>query len=119
MRSPRGFGKNYFTLTAIQAYASAKRLEQNANRIRIHRENRLQISEEACELDDPPTELLNPIEPLPSQGGLCNCKFARMAHLCLRRNRQPKKLLLSPIHTYSTVSPPALITALPPIRINR
>ncbi len=109
MRSPRGFGKNYFTLSAIQAYASAKRLEQNANRIRIHRENRLQISEEASELDDPPTELLNPIEPLPSQGGLCNCKFARLAHLCLRRNRKPKKLLLSPIHTYSTISPPSFL----------
>jgi len=33
MRSPRGFGKNYFSLVAIQAYASAIRLLQNITRI--------------------------------------------------------------------------------------
>lgn len=108
MRAPRGFGKNYFTLNAIQAYASAHRLGQDAHRIRIRRENRLQIAEEADALDDPPPELLAPIEPLPTQGGLCNCRFARLSHLCLRRNKRPKKLIVSPIHTYSTLSPPAL-----------
>lgn len=108
MRAPRGFGKNYFTLTAIQAYASAERIGQNAHRIRLHRENRLQVSEEAGEIDDPPPGLLTPIEPLPSQGGLCNCRFARLAHLCLRNNPIPKILTVSPIHTYSTLSPPYL-----------
>ncbi len=33
MRSPRGFGKNYFSLVAIQAYASHVRLLQNITRI--------------------------------------------------------------------------------------
>ena len=33
MRSPRGFGKNYFSLVAIQAYASEVRLLQNITRI--------------------------------------------------------------------------------------
>ena len=33
MRSPRGFGKNYFSLVAIQAYASQVRLLQNITRI--------------------------------------------------------------------------------------
>jgi hypothetical protein len=33
MRSPRGFGKNYFSLIAIQAYASEIRLAQNITRI--------------------------------------------------------------------------------------
>lgn len=107
MRAPRGFGKNYFTLNAIQAYASAYRLGQDAHRIRIHRENRLQVSEEAGEIDDPPTELLAPLEPIPSQGGLCNCTFAHLSQLCLRRNKYPKSLLVSPIHTYSALSPPA------------
>lgn len=107
MRAPRGFGKNYFTLGAIQAYASAQRLGQNAHRIRLHRENRLQIADEIAEAGDPPDELLTPIEPLPSQGGLCNCRFARLSRLCLRHNRHPKILVVSPIHTYSTASPPA------------
>ncbi|MCK9371895.1 MAG: hypothetical protein M0P91_01755 [Sulfuricurvum sp.] len=106
MRSPRGFGKNYFTLSAIQAYASAHRLSQNAQRIRLHRENRLQIAEEADAIDDPPPDLLTPIQPLPSQGGLCNCRFARLSHLCLRNHTSAKKLTVSPIHTYSTLSPP-------------
>lgn len=106
MRAPRGFGKNYFTLTAIQAYASAQRIGQIAHRTRLHRENRLQISEEASQIDDPPPELLTPLEPLPSQGGLCNCRFARQSRLCLRDNKHPKTLTTSPIHTYSTLSPP-------------
>lgn len=33
MRAPRGFGKNYFSLSAIQAYASEIRLIQNIHRI--------------------------------------------------------------------------------------
>ncbi|WP_295053081.1 hypothetical protein [Sulfuricurvum sp.] len=33
MRSPRGFGKNYFSLVAIQAYASEVRLLQIINQI--------------------------------------------------------------------------------------
>lgn len=35
MRSPRGFGKNYFSLVAIQAYASEVRLLQNITRIEL------------------------------------------------------------------------------------
>lgn len=35
MRSPRGFGKNYFSLVAIQAYASHARLLQNITRIEL------------------------------------------------------------------------------------
>lgn len=108
MRSPRGFGKNYFTLSAIQAYASAKRIEQTANRVRIHRENRLQIADEVSEAGDPPDDVLIPIEPLPSHGGQCNCLFARRSRLCLRNNSHPKILTVSPIHTYSTVSPPSM-----------
>lgn len=33
MRSPKGFGKTYFSLVAIQAYASEVRLLQNITRI--------------------------------------------------------------------------------------
>lgn len=33
MRSPKGFGKTYFSLVAIQAYASHVRLLQNITRI--------------------------------------------------------------------------------------
>ena len=33
MRSPRGFGKNYFSLVAIQAYASELRLLQIIHKI--------------------------------------------------------------------------------------
>lgn len=35
MRSPRGFGKNYFSLVAIQAYASQVRLLQNITRVEL------------------------------------------------------------------------------------
>lgn len=35
MRSPRGFGKTYFSLVAIQAYASQVRLLQNITRIEL------------------------------------------------------------------------------------
>ncbi|MDD5053655.1 MAG: hypothetical protein PHO27_13045 [Sulfuricurvum sp.] len=35
MRSPRGFGKTYFSLVAIQAYASEVRLLQNITRIEL------------------------------------------------------------------------------------
>lgn len=111
MRAPRGFGKNYFTLGAIQAYVSTQRLGQNADRVRTHRENRLQIAEEAESVEDPPPDLLTPIQPLPSQGGLCNCRFARLSHLCLRHNSHPKILVVSPIHTYSTLSPPTSHTS--------
>lgn len=119
MRSPRGFGKNYFTLSAIQAYASAHRLSQNAQRIRIHRENRLQIAEEICEAGDPPDELLLAVEPLPSQGGLCHCRFARLSRLCLRNHNGLKTPIVSPIHTYSTLSPPFFCIDPTPFNTNR
>lgn len=106
MRAPKGFGKNYFTLNAIQAYVSTQRLGQNAHRVRTHRENRLQIAEEADNIEEPPPDLLSPIHPFPSQGGLCNCRFARLSHLCLRNHTSAKKLTVSPIHTHSTLSPP-------------
>lgn len=35
MRSPRGFGKTYFSLVAIQAYASQVRLLKNITRIEL------------------------------------------------------------------------------------
>lgn len=35
MRSPRGFGKTYFSLVSIQAYASEVRLLQNITRIEL------------------------------------------------------------------------------------
>ena len=35
MRSPRGFGKTYFSLVAIQAYASEVRLLQNITRVEL------------------------------------------------------------------------------------
>lgn len=114
MRAPKGFGKNYFTLSAIQAYVSTRKIGAVSQRVRIYRENRLQIADECPDAGDPPDELLAPIEPLPSQGGLCNCRFARLSHLCLRDNRSPKIPTVSPIHTYSTLSPPhCLALAIP------
>jgi hypothetical protein len=35
MHAPRGFGKNYFSLVAIQAYASEVRLLKNITRIEL------------------------------------------------------------------------------------
>lgn len=35
MKAPKGFGKGYFTLVAIQAYASFVRLLQNITRIEL------------------------------------------------------------------------------------
>ncbi|MDD2828760.1 MAG: hypothetical protein PHW18_04225 [Sulfuricurvum sp.] len=35
MHAPRGFGKSYFSLVAIQAYASEVRLAKNITRIEL------------------------------------------------------------------------------------
>ncbi|MFA6759636.1 MAG: hypothetical protein WCR69_01140 [Sulfuricurvum sp.] len=72
-RLPRGFGKNYFTLSAITATVSNLKL----NKQKAHIENSfVDLSFDDSE-DAPPTEdelLLDLTDPKPHQ---CNCYFSR------------------------------------------
>lgn len=68
MQAPRGFGKTYFSLAAVQAYASAVRMLQNFTRIQwicpthpIHTYSTV----------SPPASLLNPSIIIIIQGRSC------------------------------------------------
>ncbi len=76
MSAPKGFGRNYFSLTAILAYTTAVTLQAQEAQATHHT---LQHYEEHEPLDDPPDETLCLQEclkePDPHGGGLYNLYF--------------------------------------------
>lgn len=119
MRTPKGFGKNYFTLTAIQAYAAAVTLHRQSVRTEAYR---LQIGDESDEaVDDEDDALLLCISaPAPEgQSGRsaahCNCRFRRIARHRLLNCPLANLNIPTYIHTHSALSPPSSLRHSPKI----
>jgi len=113
MRAPKGFGKRYFTLSAVQAYSGGAVLARAWNSTRAHHR---MVSEEcdedsAAEEDD--TLLLETaIAELP--GGRrrachCNHHFHRRTRRALRHHARPHTPPVPYRHTRSTLSPPCTL----------
>jgi len=82
MKRPKGFGKRYFSLSAIQAYAVAPKLHALAVSQATYIHRNIQIEEEE---EDPPPELLEATTCTLSQKPChCNCYFRARAKLLLK-----------------------------------
>lgn len=81
MKSPRGFGKNYFTFGAILAYSVERTLQsQNTSLCSMIQ---YRMAKEEDEIDDPPEILEALITLTPTQPCHCNCFFKLKTQLML------------------------------------
>ncbi len=109
MRAPKGFGKNYFSLSAILAYASSASLLSAHTGMQAHHQSICDEEEEetAIEEDDP---LLVETSALPAGSRRrpchCNLHFHRLACRRLRSHDRPKRFISPYRYTCSTLSPP-------------
>jgi hypothetical protein len=118
VRSPKGFAKNYFTLSAVQAYSTHSVLQRSKARVHAYvmRLND-ECDKDETEEDDPGEHLCTPALNIPAHAGRpegsalgvhCNCYYRRVTRNRIRQNPRPK-LLISPYRlTNSAISPPSL-----------
>lgn len=106
MRAPRGFGRNYFSLSAIQAYSSHVLLGQREARVHAYS---LKLSDECDneeEDDEPDGPLCAAQLSVPAHAGHCNCYYHRITRNRIRLNPKPKLFVSSYRLTESVSSPP-------------
>lgn len=108
MRAPKGYGKHYFTLSAIQAFSGMAMLQRSQSRtVAHHRKVSDERDEtETCEEDDP---LLLETLAAALPGGRrrschCNRHFQRRTCAVLRNHPRPKTTPTP--YRHSTLSPP-------------
>jgi hypothetical protein len=114
MHAPKGFGKRYFSLTAIQAYAGAVTLHRcAASTYAHHRRVSDECEEESPVEEDDPQTLETVQRVLPGGGRRRSCHCNRFFHrrTCTTLRDHPRaKIPLSPYrYTHSTLSPPAAV----------
>ncbi|WP_415406349.1 hypothetical protein ACLHDG_11345 [Sulfurovum sp. CS9] len=80
----RGFGKNYFSLSAILAYSVAHKLQSQVTSAQTL--FRLSQDSETLEEGDPPDELLEESLLQPTKPCHCNCYYKRKTRLALLLN---------------------------------
>ena len=84
MVKPRGFSKNYFSLSAIQAYSTASTIASQITRIHSLTKNSYEIScERADEEESPPDELLSLVTAAKPKASHCNCFYNLKAKLAV------------------------------------
>jgi len=111
MRAPKGFGKRYFTLGAIQAYAGTMTLRRSESSMHAHH---LQVSdecdgEEAVEEEDPfLQEIQAPELSGPGHRRPCHCSrlFHRRACAALRNHPRAKSSVSPYRYMHATLAPP-------------
>ncbi len=84
MRRPRGFGKNYFHLSAILAYSVSGRLESQVASAQEHFFSKLSCDEQ--EEESPPDDLLATTLLQSDKPCHCNCFFKIRVRLILLLN---------------------------------
>ena len=112
MRAPKGFGRNYFSLAAIQAYSSATVLHGETTRTHTISQQRDRESESEAEADDSPDILecssQRPVYPRPSGSCHCNCFFRRKTRNTIKNHPLPKRFQRPFRIANSSISPPAI-----------
>jgi hypothetical protein len=108
VRRPKGFGKNYFTLAAIQATVVQHSL--SATSVRVQSSHLIHTDWEQEETENEELEeLLNCASfPLPTHAGHCNCFYNRITRNRIRHNAEPKLLVQTYRYANSVTSPPLL-----------
>lgn len=115
MRAPKGFGKNYFSLAAIQAHVSTITLSQTSVRTHAHHLDGFEEENAQEEEDDPNELLLATIVSTPktsshpsSRGRRCHCNvhFKHKTTCHIQRFNIPKLFILPFEFSNASVSPP-------------
>ena len=107
MRRPKGFGKNYFSLSAICAYSSATVLHAQCTALTQSSRN---FSFETLEEEDDPLEELELLEssavtPVTSSCH-CNCFFKRRLYILTQLFKFHPQTFFIYLKTRSGISPP-------------
>ncbi len=107
MRAPKGFGKNYFTLAAIQATVVQHHLGATSVAVRSDHLIHTDWEQEESENEELEELFCSSSLSLPTHAGHCNCYYNRITRNRILQNpkaNQPVKLYL---YTNSVTSPPA------------
>lgn len=109
---PKGFGKNYFTLAAIQASVVQHHLD--ATSVRIRASHLIINTLESDELEEEPLEalLLTPATTLVKHAGHCNCYYHRVTRNLILQNPKAKHSVKPYLYANSVTSPPLIIPLL-------
>ena len=75
MKSPLGFGKNYFSLSAMLAYCVQNNLDAKVSSVYSLLSNRLSKQSEEVDEDDPPPEILETTYFATYGPCCCNCFY--------------------------------------------
>lgn len=75
MKSPLGFGKNYFSFSAMLAYSVQNNLDARVSSIYSLLSNRLSKQSEEIDEDDPPLEVLETTCFSTDRPCCCNCIY--------------------------------------------
>jgi hypothetical protein len=100
MRAPKGFGKNYFTLAAIQATASQKNL--NARQSSVNELLHVNYSDDEESLDD---ELIS-LESTLDKESDCSCLCSQKSQRIIQRFSNSLCFIPTYIKSFSVSSPP-------------
>ena len=106
MRSPKGFGKNYFTLAAIQATVVQHRLDVTSVRIAASHFTLNSDDQESSEEELLDELLLSSAPALPTHAGHCNCYYHRVTRNLILQNSKAKHSVKPYLYANSVTSPP-------------
>lgn len=115
MKAPKGFGKNYFSLAAIQAHVSTQILSQVSVRTHEHHLAIFDYEETQQEDDNPNALLLETLVQAPKKsshpsprGRRCHCNvhFKHKTTCHIQRFNLPKLFILPFEFSNASISPP-------------
>ncbi len=107
MRLLKGFGKNYFTLTAIQA--SVAQVTMHSRYVSIQRTLHVSFTDEDSLEEEPPKEpVLVPLS-LNSKASHCSCFYTLASHLVIKNQSIENCYIKQFLRTDSVSSPPKLL----------
>ena len=107
MRLPKGFGKNYFTLSAITATVNQVSIQASTTRVQNFHISTFESDESESEIEEEELTLLCPLQ-LSTKACHCNCYFLSSTRKTLRIFHY-QKLFFNYFKTLNnSISPPLL-----------
>jgi len=106
MRTPKGFGKNYFTLAAIQATVS--QVTMHSQTVMMQNTLHVNFNEEDSLEEEPPEELLLAPIVINSKASHCSCHCSHYSRLIIKNQAIPNYDVAQFLRTDSVSSPPPL-----------
>jgi hypothetical protein len=115
MRTPKGFGKNYFTLAAIQATVSQIQLQSQCTAMTpsLH----VNYDEESLCEDDPEETLLLSIIQDSTKASHCNCFYKAFSYQIIKNQSVQNCDIAQYLRTDSVSSPPIIFLTSQPKKI--